>query len=342
MQVATEEKKHAWVGLDVGKSSFFAAVDMLDDNGDKKPLESLPVKEFKLTEVGSCSFLKWLSDLFEGYRFSIVMESTGSYSRKLEKFLHAKQSDLPISIENGRLTSNFIKSLDLTHKTDKIDARAIARFGTERTPAPMIPEDSNRQRMKELSRERAALVKSRTAFENRSDSLFDAFTRKINGRAIAALTLQIKALEKEIERCINENAELRHEAELMMTVPGVGKISAYGFLAELGSFRQYSSRELSAMSGLIPRIISSGSSIKKSCLSKRGPKRVRQLLYLDSVSAIKKIPQLNLFYQKSIEKGKSKMTARCACMRKLLLIIRAVVVENRPYENFSEDSPKTT
>lgn len=336
-----EREKHVWIGVDISKETFFAAVDILNEDGGRKEVNSLPTKEFELTETGSDSFLKWLSESFPEYHFSIVMESTGCYSKKLSKFLHAKQDDLPISILNGRQSSNYVKSLGLPHKTDKSDAQALARFGTERSPKPVLPDDPVRESLKELSRERSALLKAKAALENRSDSLFHAFAREINDHAIAALNLQVSAIEKEMERCIKANAELRHEAELMKTVPGVASTSAYGFLAELGSLKQYSSRKLSAMSGLLPHVFISGTSVNKTCLSKRGSARVRQLLYLDCMTAVNKIPQLNSQYLNLVSRGKTKMTARCACMRKLLLIIRAVVVEDRPYEKISKKMTKT-
>ena len=337
----TKGKKQVWVGVDVSKETFFAAVDVLDEDGSKRPVNSLSANEFELTETGSGSFLKWLSQSFAEYNFSIVMESTGCYSKKLKGFLREKQNDLPISILNGRLSSNFVKSLGLPHKTDKSDAQALARFGTERSPKAALADDPDRESLKELSRERSALLKARAALANRSDSLFDAFTKEINDRAIAALSLQVKAIEKEMERCIKANAEMRHEAELMKTVPGVASTSAYGFLAELGSLKQYSSRKLSSMSGLLPHVFISGTSVNKTCLSKRGSARVRQLLYLDCMTAVNKIPELNSQYQNLVSRGKTKMTARCACMRKLLLIVRAVVVEDRPYEKNPKKVAKT-
>lgn len=341
MQMETTEKM-VWVGLDVSKATFWAAIDLLDEAGNRKAIHSLPNKEFKRTEVGVGSFLKWVKDFIPEDQFSIVMESTGCYSIQLAKWLRGKDSLQSISIQNGRLTSNFIKSLSFPHKTDKTDAQAIARFGTERTPSPTIAKEANQERLQELSRERSALVKSKSALESRRDSLFDSFSRKINGRAIAALTTQITALEKEIERCIKKNPELEHEAKLMISVHGVGKTSAYGISAELGSLKLYSRKELSAHSGLTPRILSSGSSLLKSHLSKRGSARVRQLLYLDCMQAVEAVPELNALYQRLVANGKSKMTARCACMRKLLLLLRSLVVNDHPYvEKISEIQKKS-
>ena len=118
----------------------------------------------------------------------------------------------------------------------------------------------------------------------------------------------------------------------MTTMPGTGFISAYTILAEIGSLKQYTAKELSALSGLAPRIIESGSSVHSSFLSRRSSGRLRQILYLDSVPGLPKIPVLQEFQQRLITKEKKKMTARCACMRKMLLILRSMVVHKKPFD----------
>lgn len=334
-----KEKEAIWVGLDVGKKDFYAAIDLC--KAGKLPVEKLPSRSFKRTEVGVGALLKWLSEQAPGESIRIVMETTGCYSIRLEKWLRQQSPSTPVSIHNGRQISNFIKSLDLQHKTDKMDAQAIARFGTERTPEPVKTKSEHWEELQELERERNALVKARTALTNRTDSLEKPLTRKINGRAVAALSRQIDVLDKEIIRRVKTNKDMASEAKIMITAPGVSIISASGFLAELGSFKQYDPRELSVLSGLSPVIHSSGTSVNKSTISRRGSKRVRQLLYLDSMTSVEKIPFLNDLYNRLVAKGKTKMTARCACMRKLLLMLRSMVVHNTPYdENFPRNIPK--
>ena len=85
------------------------------------------------------------------------------------------------------------------------------------------------------------------------------------------------------------------------------------------------------MSGLAPRIKESGSSVHSSYMSRRSSGRLRQILYLDSFIGVNKIPVLQEFHQRLLEKGKKKMTVRCACMRKMLLILRSIVVHQTPY-----------
>lgn len=325
-----EKSQTIWIGLDVGKKDFHAAIDLAIDG--RLELGKLPARCFQRTESGAGALLKWAAGLAPASELRIVMETTGCYSIQLEKWLRQLNPAVSVSIQNGRQVSDFIKSLNLPHKTDQSDAQAIARFGTERTPAPVKPMSLHWEELRELERERSALVKVRNALTNRAESLEKSFTRKINGRAIAALTTQIDALEKEIMRCVKSHDDMYSEAKIMVTAPGVSFTSAAGFLAEFGSLKQYRSRQLSALSGLVPRNSTSGTSVHKSHLSRRGSKRARQLLYMDSMQAVNKIPHLNALYQRLISQGKKPMTARCACMRKLLLILRAMVEQGKPYD----------
>ena len=143
---------------------------------------------------------------------------------------------------------------------------------------------------------------------------------------------KIKEVDLKIKECVRKDNEIRSEIELMCTLPGVSFISACDIIAELGSLKQYSARELSAMSGLAPRIKESGSSVHYSYMSRKSSGRLRQILYLDSVPGVPRIPALQEFHQRLLEKGKKKMTVRCACMRKMLLILRSIVVHQRPFD----------
>ena len=330
VQVKMDEKRRIWVGLDVSKASFFASVDNLERYSQ---IGKLPARNFPRTAVGAGSCLKWIrSCIANDETPCLVMETTGCYSKELAQWFQNYDSTLHIAIQNGRMISDFIKSLNL-NKTDISDAQAIARFGSDRNPAPTRTESKKWLELREFERERTALIESRGELENRKDSLFSAIGKKINGRAVAALTLQIKAIDKEIAKLIHEDDEMRKEVQIMSTMPGVSFVSAANLLAEFGSLKQYTSRELSQLSGLAPRLFQSGSSLNKSFLGRRGSKRGRQILYLDSISAIPHIPFLKALYDRIVARGKTKMCARCACMRKMLLILRAMVVHDTFFDN---------
>ena len=150
-------------------------------------------------------------------------------------------------------------------------------------------------------------------------------------QTIMMLEDKIKEVDLKIKECAMKDEEIRGEIKLMITLPGVSFVSACNIIAEIGSLKQYSAKELSALSGLAPRIRESGSSVHSSFMSRRSSGRLRQILYLDSLVAVNKIPVLQEFHQRLLEKGKKKMTVRCACMRKILLILRSIVVHQTPY-----------
>ena len=334
------EKTSIWAGFDVGKASFSAALDTPSENGRAK-LATLVCRDFKRTPEGVEQFFRWAQKAVPDYDIHIAMETTGCYSQHLTGWINQLHPEVGVTIENARNIHAFIQSLNLPHKTDKLDAQAIARFGTERQPKPTNRPSQTVLTLRELSRERTALIKARVDLQNRRDTLISPIVREINSQTLATLTMQIEKIDKEIKACVVQDEELLGEVHIMTTMPGVNFVSAYSILAEIGSLKQYSAKELSSLSGLAPRIIESGSSVHSSYLSRRSSRRLRQILYLDSVSGVTKIPVLQEFHQRLIARGKKKMTARCACMRKMLLMLRAMVVHQTPFdENFSEKSPK--
>ena len=331
-------KASIWAGIDVGKKSFSVAMDVSAENGRAK-LHQLPCRNFKRTPEGVEQFFRWAEKTLPGHDVRVVMETTGCYSQHLADWIYQLRPEVGVTIENARNIHAFIQSLSLPHKTDRLDAQAIARFGTERQPKPTKRPSQTILTLRELSRERTALIKARVDLQNRRDSLTSPLVRKINGQTLATLTMQIEKIDDEIKACVIEDEELLSEVHIMTTMPGVSFISAYSILAEIGSLKQYTAKELSSLSGLAPRIIESGSSVHSSYLSRRSSGRLRQILYLDSVPGVQRIPALQEFHQRMITKGKKKMTARCACMRKMLLMLRAMVVHKTPFdENFQRIS----
>lgn len=333
-----EKKTIVWAGFDVGKETFSASLDQVSENGKAK-ITSLPCRVFKRTPEGLSKFFQWAGGIISGRELHIVMETTGCYSQQLTDWINLSHPEVNVTIENARNIHAFIESLNLQHKTDKLDAQAIARSGTERQPHPTKRPSKTILTIRELSRERTALLKARVELQNRQDAITSSIVRKINAQTLATLTMQIKKTEKEIKACIVENEEIPAEVHIMTTMPGVNFVSAYSILAEIGSLKQYSIKELSAISGLAPRIRQSGSSVHSSFMSRRSSGRLRQILCLDSVPGVPKIPVLQDFQQRLLAKGKKKMTVRCACMRKMLLMLRSMVVHNRPFnENFLKNS----
>ena len=319
-----------WVGLDVGKKEFSAAIELSTDD-QKLDIRALPCKKFNHTEKGVAEFLKWVDKTIHGLPFKVVMETTGHYSINLCKLLQAKKKGLECCIVNPYLISNYLKSLNLPQKTDNIDAQGISRFGMERQPETTTLSTKEMEELQELSRHRDALVKAKVAFENRDESRSSESAQSLNRDFVKTIEEHIARTEKLMAKQARQIPWVKEQMELMMSIPGVGEITAIGLCVEIGDFKQYTRKGISAASGLSPRLRESGTSVKSAKISKRAPGRIRQLLYLSSNHAINKIPYLSVMYARLLAKGKTKMQVKCACMRVLIQIIRSVVVHERPY-----------
>jgi transposase len=321
-----------WVGLDVGKREFSAAVELSDENRNVK-LMQLPAKTFKNKKNGIKNFLKWVDEIVPTGYYKVIMESTGVYSINLCKQLQDMKKGLHFSIVNPRLTCNFIKSLNAPHKTDLIDARALARYGFERKPEQTILPSKKEAEVKELTRQRTKMVATRTAYSNRSETIDSEVVAEINRKLVEELDKGIKKLDKLIQKSVMKISWAAEQVKLMQTVPGVGPVVATSLIAEMGDFTKFTRKQVSSFTGLSPILRKSGTSVNSSSLSKHSSKRIRQVLFLASNHAIRKIPLLRAKYDRLFARGKLKMTAKCACMRELAQIIRSVVVNNCPYSD---------
>ena len=174
-----EAKNVVWAGFDVGKDSFVAALDQETAN-DRRKVTSLPCRKFKLNQDEVEKFFHWAQEFSPEAEIRIVMEATGCYSDHLANWISQMRPDVAVTLGNAGSIHAFIQSLNLPHKTDRLDAQAIARFGTERQPKPTKRPTKTVLSLRELSRTRTALIKAKVEVSNRQETLSDPFTIEIN------------------------------------------------------------------------------------------------------------------------------------------------------------------
>ena len=332
-QEQQQERIWQWFGVDVSKGFFTAT--FYDGLSDISKSEAV---NFDSNRKGVRRFLSWRKKHANMlFPTAVVMESTGYYSDRLADLMLKLDSSIHVSICNARSVSYYIKS-HAVNKTDKSDARLIAKYGYDFQPLKIRVRSRDEKLLRELVSERGKLVKVVTMLSNKGRSLEFSETKAVNKSVISHLKEKIKELDKKIAEASRLSDEMDAEIKLMDTVPGVGRLSAAVIYAELGSLKQYTQLQLSGLSGLFPAIRQSGSSPTKSKLSKCGSKYLWQILYLDATKAMEKIPALQDMRKRLLAReNSSKMTARCACMRKLLLIIEGVVDSGIPYDpNFQQ------
>lgn len=325
-----------WVGVDVSKRHFDAAYVLPGERFAQERLCKVPVAVFERNREGVALFLAWLAEQGVAVnRARAVMEATGPYSVELCEWMREQCADLAPAIVNPAHTSAFIKSLGVRNKTDRLDARALAFYGAERQPAAYEPLTPAHQQLRELSRYRDALMGEKVAESNRSEQGAQSkVVRKLQERREEQRRRDIAKIQKEMERLIERTPELKRDFDLLNTIPGVAFVTASVVLAELGDLRRFArARQAASFVGLSPRQRQSGTSINgKTRMCKCGNSRVRHALYLAAMTAAREGSPMRGTYLNLLQNGRSRMAALGVIMRKLLVLMRAILIAETAFD----------
>lgn len=325
-----------WLGVDLGKEKFHAAV--AEDGALPKQWASLPNAEFANTPDGIKALCAWLQEKgFESEQLAgVCVEATGRYAWTFVSQLDGRLG--PVSIVNPARPVAFARSMGVRDKTDRVDACILALYGLTHKPHSTALPDSLQLQLRELTAHYTHENRDLIACNQRlREPIVSPLVRKQLFAKVRALTARIDAIEKELDRLINENPDMQHDAELIKSIPGIGPKTCRIILAEFGDLRRYSRNELVALAGVFPTQHTSGTSVRKRPrMAKRGGGRIRCALYMAALSACRYCPQLKEFYKRMKGLGKHTAQARGAAMRKLLLLIRAVVVNDKAYSKTYE------
>jgi transposase len=332
--VGTSQPRPAlWVGVDVAKRRFEAAVHVPD--ASRQPA----TRSFAMSQEAIAQFVGWCQQQMHihapGAPLRVLMEATGSYSQQLSAWLVAQWPECQPAIVNPAYIKRFGQSLGLRNKTDKSDARVIAHYGHVRRPAPQAPPSPEMSELRALVRERRCLVETLTAEKNRSgEPCGSGRLCAMRKRRMDLLARQIERLGELMRQTISLSPSLSRDIHLLDSIPGVGFITAVTVLGELGDLRRFADpRQLSAFAGLSPRNYQSGTSVNRPAhICRMGNKAVRAVLHLASRSLIGRSKhQLARFYEHLVASGKSKLAALAAMSRKMLVLMRAVLIRQSPY-----------
>ena len=328
-----------WVGMDVSKLCVDAAVLSRADQETGAALRDFPVTRFPRTKAGVERFVTWLEECVgegpEALETRVVMEATGKYSSELAGWLLEGRRPLAAAIINPQPAAHFIQSLALRNNTDRLAARALALYGAQRRPAPYEPPSKEEAGLRELTRYRHFLVDECTAMKNHAgEGAHTQAVLRMQARRRNRIEKDIAVLEEQMRAQIAKAEKLKHDIALLQTVYGIGFITAVTVRVELGDLRRFArARQLSAFAGLSPREVQSGTSVhKRTRMSKAGNKRVRSVLYMAACAAIARPNPWQVYYLQLRAKGKKPMEALGALMRKLLVLMRAILISGKPYD----------
>lgn len=260
----------------------------------------------------------------------IVVEATGKLEIPLVAALAA--AALPVVVVNPRQVRDFARALGWLAKTDRIDASVLARFAESVRPQPRTLPSEQQQAMQELVSRQRQLVEIRAAESNRLRRTRTTAVRHNLQSHLAWLDKQIQQIDRQIRQLITESPLWREKDQLLQSVPGVGPKLSSVLVAHLPELGQLNRREIASLVGLAPFNRDSGQWRGKRFVA-GGRGKVRCALYMSSLVATHHNPVIRSLRQRLEHQGKPFKVVLTACMRKLLIILNAMVKNGTPWNS---------
>jgi transposase len=318
------------LAIDVAKATLALSLEV---DGRKRPYE----REMDNDAKGLARLLEWLTERgCKLEQLTVVMEATGVYHENAALVLH--QAGCRIIIANPYRVRDYAKGLGLLHKTDKIDARALLRYGKEKAPelVAWTPPPAPVRALRALYGRLAAVQEDLQREDNRRQQALisdePALVIDSLNSSVQRLKEECKRLQQAIEDHFDQHPDLKNQRKLLQSIPGIGPVSGDLLLCLMLSHRFKSARQAAAFCGLIPRTQQSGTSVhKRSTLTKQGDRFLRAKLYMPAVVAMTHNEQLRAVYNRLLRAGQSKLSAICALMRRLVHIAYGVLKHQTEY-----------
>lgn len=278
------------------------------------------------TEAG----LATLADQLRGQEIALVaLEATGGYESLVVYGLTGL--GFPAVIVDPAQVRQYARASGKRAKTDALDAQVIARFAEAMRPEVRpLPDDATRH-LTALMDRRRQIVGMIAADKQREHGTTDAKLKKSIARLRRALQKELGRVDTDIDGQIGLFPVWQAKEEVLISVPGVGSVTARTLLGEMPELGCLDRRQIGSLAGLAPWTRESGKWKGQSRIG-GGRARVRTALYMAAMSAVRYNPVLKVFYNDLLARGKPKMVALMAAARKLLTILNAIVRDRKPWK----------
>jgi transposase len=259
----------------------------------------------------------------------IVFEATGGYERQAAKAL--SEAGLAVAVVNPTRVRRFAEAMGILAKTDKIDAKVIAHYASVAKPLAKSRQTPLEERLAACVERRRQVLLDLVAEKNRLSTSPECIQTDI-AEHIVWLNERVANLERQIQACIAEKDEWQELVQLIESVPEVGPVTATTLVAELPELGKVDRQEIAALGGVAPFNRDSGPKKGKRKIF-GGRAGIRRTLFMATLSAVKFNPVIRAFYEALLDRGKEKKVALTACMRKLLIMINAMVRDGKPWKS---------
>ena len=271
----------------------------------------------------------WVNQLPHGITLA-VMEATGGL--ETQPAIALAQAAIPTAIVNPKRVRSFAVAMGQKAKSDPIDARLIADFGVRVAPKAKTLPDEDQASLREMIARRRQLVDNRVAEKNRLGSMRSKQAQRSIKAHILWLSKQIDKIDQQLEDTIKNSPLWINSEQLLITVPGIGYVTARSTLTNFPELGRMSRKEVGSLGGLAPFTRDSGKWKGKRFIG-GGRKDARSDLYMATLTATRCNPEISNFYRNLTGRGKPHKVAITACMRKMLTIMNAIVRDQKPWRN---------
>ena len=301
------------VGIDVSKAKLDGAI--------------LPGGEEFRTSNDEASCRALATKLKDLQPTRIVLEATGGHENLIAGILSAE--GLPVVVVNARQVRDFAKATGKLAKTDRVDARIIARFGEAIKPEPRPLKGDEAQALTAIITRRRQIVDMITAEKNRLAISHESVKKDIR-ETIEWLQKRLKDIDNDLSKNVEANNVWKDKIGILQTCKGIGPGNSTTLVCSLPELGTLNRREMAALVGICPYNRDSGTMRGKRAIF-GGRASVRAMLYMGTLSAIRCNPVIKAFYERLIKAGKLRKVAIVACMRKLLTILNAMLKNMTPW-----------
>ena len=323
-----------YIGIDVSKAKLDCS--LLTDVTNNKRKSKAVIN----STTGISDLLIWTNkQKVPNDQLHAVLEGTGVYHEQAAQALY--DAGVQVSIVNPAQVRNFTFGLGIRNKTDDMDSFVLARYGLLVQPKKWNPPSQEARILQALLKRREAISQDLQRENNRLEKADSTDTptvcRKSITDSIQFLKEQLLKIQQDIDNHTDSHANFKEDLELLQSIPAVGPQVSNHLLAIVHNHHFENADKLTAYLGLVPVQRQSGSSILgRSCISKAGPTHIRAILYMAAISATRYNPHVKSLYLRLLERGKSKRSALCAAMKKLVQLCFGVLKTRQPYqENYA-------
>ena len=320
-----------YLGMDVAKAKLDCCL-LLDEAGSKRKTKAVPN-----SKDGVAALLEWTGKQnISAADLHVVMEATGVYHEHAA--LALAEAGVTVSIINPAQIKDFGRGLAVRTKTDGVDSVVLARYGALLKPVAWQPPPPAARALQALLARRDAVAEDLRRELNRQEKslVIETHTQITDSltKSIAFLETELKHLQKTVDDHIDKHPELKRDMALLTSIPAVGERVGNNLLAVMHAHHFESAEQVAAYLGLVPVERQSGSSVLgRARLSKAGPARIRAVLYMAAVVATRCNAHVKALYERLLARGKSKMSALGAAMRKLVHLCFGVLKTQQPYQS---------